>query len=286
MMDITRLAVCVSAVMNIYEHLSYFTEEVFYIWPTIYDFNSLKACFFIARYCIYVLHYINFMMGDIPEYLDPSVASHRELEHWIFVKNCCYHVLVWTLDYPIMKRVYLLYNRPRWAYHFLCVIGLLKFTTDVYFAVRVRRDRLADVYPTSKVPDHLFWLVSGPELMFHIILFGLAVHAQCASTQLRTPIRTRLMQFGRAVKIRLRENGSEVLVIGLLITMAKVMYDKIANFTPFIYPFFTMALSVLACRLNLSMHRAFYRKPRTRFDYLSADSSNEDDDDNNKFHRS
>lgn len=119
--------------------------------------------------------------------------------------------------------VYLLYNRPRWAYRFFCCIGLLKFTNDVYFGVRVRRDRQANVYPTSRVPDHLLWLftsvislccdsalltgikmISGPELMLHTVLFGFAMQAGRVSNQLRTPVTTRL-----------RANGSEVLVMTL-----------------------------------------------------------------------
>ncbi|KAF9474558.1 hypothetical protein BDN70DRAFT_924538 [Pholiota conissans] len=266
-MEWTRTAICVCSMLNLSDLVANFPEEVKYIWKSIRDFSILKACYIVARYSIFFLYYLQFSRGCIPEYLDPTLPLYEEIEWWLFLKNIWFLVLIWTVDFPVMKRVYLGYNRSRWISYILRFVGLCKLTNDIYFANRVRMDRLKAVYSTNAVPDHLLPIFAGPEIFLHVLMLGLAMNAGHVSNQFRTPVTTRL-----------RENGSEAMLFGGLAVAAMMTHMYIDNMAPLTYSFVTMLLSLAACRLILNLHRSYYRKRRTHFDVMSSESSSEDED--------
>ncbi|KAF8967893.1 hypothetical protein BDZ97DRAFT_1801826 [Flammula alnicola] len=104
--------------VNACELFIHFPEEVEYIW----------MLYLFARYFIFVLHIQVFLYGDVLQHVSPSQFSQSMRVWWVY-KAVVFQAFLWVINFALMKRIYLLFDRKKWMLNFLCCISATKTAT-------------------------------------------------------------------------------------------------------------------------------------------------------------
>lgn len=105
-----------SSLINIYDHLLTFDEEVKYVWQA--KISLPTCCFFVFRYVPPVVSIVNFFADHDPRFTG-SVCS-----NWIWLPVTNAPIVSASTGVILILRVYAIYNRARWVLILLSAIFL------------------------------------------------------------------------------------------------------------------------------------------------------------------
>ncbi|KAJ7347207.1 hypothetical protein DFH08DRAFT_1080289 [Mycena albidolilacea] len=164
----------------IYDHIECFAEEVQLMWKS--RWGVAKIIYLWNRYFSLVVVSLNTSV------ILQDISSSHVCIGWLQVQGSSSTVLVATVDFVLMQRVWILYGRPRWMvwfFSFLAVSEVVVMIIVDVFAFRQMRDyvHLGEIIKgcyAYNVPKFLTFYAAAP-LLVTFIMFAMTLY-KCVLT--------------------------------------------------------------------------------------------------------